>query len=264
MPQAPTDLRQFESLVLIVKALRGPDGCPWDKEQTHQTLTRYAIEETAELVEAIDKNDKEGICEELGDVLLQVVLHAEIARQKGDFTIEDVVQSIAKKMVYRHPHVFANTKVKDAGQVKSNWHELKTKEKGNKPLTGGLPPSLPALLASQKIGERTKQHRFDWTELKDVVAKVDEELGELKAAMQNGTETEKTAELGDLLFSLAQLARHLGTDAEQALRNTNQRFEARFIGMQDLLKADGKDPQETSTDELEAYWQKSKRAEQKK
>lgn len=263
MPQAPTDLRSFESLVAIVKDLRGPDGCPWDKEQTHQTLTRYAIEETAELVEAIDKNDKEGICEELGDVLLQVVLHAEIARQNGDFAIEDVVNSIAKKMVGRHPHVFSTVKVKDSSEVKSNWHELKLKEKGSRPLSGGLPTGLPALLASQKIGERTKQHRFDWSNLADVFAKVEEELGELKDALKSGTAAEQYAELGDLLFSIAQLARHLGTDSEQALRTTNQRFESRFLRMHDLLKQDGKDPSKVPLEELEAYWQKSKRAEQK-
>lgn len=264
MPQAPTDLRQFESLVAIVKDLRGPDGCPWDKEQTHQSLSRYALEETAELVEAIDQGDKDGICEELGDVLLQVVLHSEIARQSGEFTVGDVIASIAKKMVHRHPHVFGDVKVKGAHEVTSNWHELKAREKAGKPLSAGLPPTLPALLASQKIGERTKQHRFDWTDLNDVVAKVEEELAELKAALRSGTVEQKTAELGDLLFSLAQLARHLGADSEQALRATNRRFENRFVHMHELLKKDGKDPSQVPLAELEAYWQKAKIAELKK
>jgi tetrapyrrole methylase family protein / MazG family protein len=269
MPQAPGDLRQFESLVAIVHALRGPDGCPWDKEQTHQSLTRYALEETAELVEALDHNNGPAICEELGDVLLQVVLHAEIARQTGNFGIHDVVESISRKMVGRHPHVFGDVKVKGSGEVVANWHELKSKEKekensqkaksnADRPLSSGLAPMLPALLASQKIGERTKQHRFDWSRIEDVVAKVEEEMAELKGALKSGDKSEQVAELGDLLFSLAQLARHLGADAEQALRQTNHRFETRFKAMFGLIKKDGADPRTIPLDELEAYWQKAK------
>lgn len=264
MPQAPSDLRQFQSLVSIVKDLRGPDGCPWDKEQTHQTLTRYAIEETAEFVDAVDRGDAGGMCEELGDVLLQVVLHAEIARQSGTFTIEDVIESIAKKMVTRHPHVFGGVKVKDAGEVKSNWHQLKAKEKQDKPLSGGLPEALPALIASHKIGERTKQHRFDWSKLEEVVQKVEEEIGELKAALSGGSKEQQTNELGDLLFSVAQLGRHLGVDSEQALRTTNKRFENRFVRMLELLKDAGKDPDACPLQELEEYWQKAKKDEGKK
>lgn len=261
MPQAPTSLRQFQSLVAIVKDLRGPDGCPWDKEQTHQTLTRYALEEAAELAEAIDSKDKDGIREELGDVLLQVVLHAEIARQSGDFTIEDVIESIAQKMVARHPHVFGDVKVKDASEVKSNWHQLKSKEKREKPLSGGLPPALPALIASHKIGERTKQHRFDWSRLEDVVQKVEEELVELKTALKSGSKEQQTNELGDLLFSVAQLGRHMGVDSEQALRTTNKRFENRFLRMFELLKSAGKDPDTCPLAELESFWQTAKKDE---
>jgi tetrapyrrole methylase family protein / MazG family protein len=261
MPQAPESLRKFESLVTIVEALRGPEGCPWDKEQTHQSLTRYALEEVAELVEALDHNNHPAICEELGDVLLQVVLHAEIARQEKHFDIHDVVESISRKMVHRHPHVFGDVKVKGSADVVANWQHLKQSEKAKKPLSKGLPPALPALIASQKIGERTKQHRFDWSRIEDVVSKVEEELSELKDALKEGSKAEQVAELGDLLFSLAQLARHLGADAEQALRGTNARFERRFLKMHELMKLDGVDPQTIPLTELESYWQKAKKAE---
>ncbi|MGE0763496.1 MAG: nucleoside triphosphate pyrophosphohydrolase [Bdellovibrionales bacterium] len=263
MPQPPKNLRHFSSLVEVVTALRGPEGCPWDKEQTHQTLTRYAIEEAAELSEALDSGDPEAIREELGDVLLQVVLNAEIARQTGTFNIEDVIETLNRKMIHRHPHVFATTKVDGAAQVVSNWHQLKAQEKKDKPLSGGLPAALPALLASQKIGEKTKAYRFDWARLEDVVAKVEEELAELKDALTHQDKGAQMRELGDLLFSLAQLARHMGGDSEQALRQTNLRFEKRFLKMFELLKTSGLDPAKASAEQLERHWQLAKQNEAK-
>lgn len=261
MPRPPSNLRHFASLVEIITALRGPEGCPWDKEQTHRTLTRYTLEEAAELAEALDGGNAEAIREELGDVLLQVVLNAEIARQSGQFDVLDVIETLNKKMVHRHPHVFGDTKVMDAGEVVNNWHQLKAKEKKDRPLSGGLPAALPALLASQKIGEKTKSHRFDWTRVEDVVAKVEEELMELKEAISNHDKSGQMRELGDLLFSLAQLARHLGGDSEQALRETNRRFENRFLNMMSSLEGAGLDPQKATAEQLEVHWQLAKKQE---
>ena len=181
MPKAPNNSRSFDSLVQVVEALRGPDGCPWDKEQNHQTLTRYAIEETYELVEAMDKGDDREIREELGDVLLQVVLNAEIARQRGAFDINDVIESICTKMVSRHPHVFGDVEVSGSGEVLKNWQELKAQEKANKPVKKNfnLTRGLPALMASQKIGEKTSHMNFDWKNASEVVQKVREEMDEV-------------------------------------------------------------------------------------
>jgi tetrapyrrole methylase family protein / MazG family protein len=263
MPQAPDNLREFSSLLSVVETLRGPHGCPWDKEQTHQTLTRFALEETAELIEAMDAGDLPGMREELGDVLLQVLLNTEIARQMGEFNIEDVIEGIAQKLVRRHPHVFANVKVKDSDEVLKNWHEIKKEEKSSRPLSGGLPTGLPALIASQKIGEKTKRHRFDWTVISQVVAKVDEELLELKDAMKQGTAPGVQQELGDLFFTLAQLARHLGLDAEQCARQANQRFETRFVKMQALCEAKGLDFSKATPADLEKFWTLAKTYEAK-
>ncbi len=263
MPRPPKQLRRFDSLVEVIAALRGPDGCPWDKEQTHQTMTRYAIEEAAELCDALDSGNPEAIKEELGDVLLQVVLNAEIARQSGAFNIEDVIEHLNRKMIRRHPHVFAEVAVKNSEDVVNNWQRLKEEEKKNektRPLSAGLPSALPALLASQKIGEKTKAHRFDWTRIEDVLAKVDEELSELKLALKNKAPHEETmGELGDLLFTVAQLARHLGGDSEQALRKTNRRFETRFFNMMESLKQTGVRPQEATPELMEKHWQSAKK-----
>lgn len=259
MPQAPTNLREFSSLVAIVKSLRGPGGCPWDKEQTHQTLTRFALEETAELVEAIDSGLPEAICEELGDVLLQVVLHAQIAAEAGNFDIQDVTESISSKMIRRHPHVFADTKVDSATEVVNNWQHIKAKEKQGRPLSGGLPKTISSLIASQKIGEKTRAHRFDWTSIEDVFKKVEEEIAELKEALHSSSKQRQFDELGDVLFSLAQLARHLDGDAEQELRKTNQRFEKRFIKMLELLGSSGLNTQSASLEQLEQHWQMAKK-----
>lgn len=261
MPKAPENLREFASLLKVVEFLRGPNGCPWDKEQTHQTLTRYAIEEAFELSEAIDSGDDKEIQSELGDVLLQVVLHSEIARQEKRFDIADVIQGIAEKMVRRHPHVFGEEKAKDSAEVLHNWAEIKAKEKGHsttQPLSFDIPSALPSLLRSQKIGEKTKKVAFDWKDAADCWPKIKEEMHELEHAIQSGKTAAIESELGDVLFSVAQLARHLGLDSEQALRKTNQRFETRFQKMQKLVLADGKDWNSLSADQKESYWKKAK------
>jgi tetrapyrrole methylase family protein/MazG family protein len=263
MPKAPENTRAFEGLVKVVEHLRGPEGCPWDKEQTHQTLTRFAIEEAHELAEAVDSGDPKAIKEELGDVLLQVVLNSEIARQEGLFDVHDVIQTLSEKMIRRHPHVFGEVKVGSSDEVLKNWTQIKAEEKGEtkeqqKPLSFNIPDGLPALIRAQKIGEKTKRVHFDWENADQTWTKVAEEYGELKEALDSKDKTEIEAELGDLLFSLAQLARHLDLDSEQAIRKCNTRFEKRFRKMQELVASAGKNWETLPANEKEIYWKKAK------
>mgnify|MGYP001948157917 FL=1 len=263
MVQPPEHLDRFESLLQIVEALRGPGGCPWDKEQTHRSLTPYAIEEAHELAEAIETGQEDEMISELGDLLLQVVLHAEIGRQKGRFNISDVIRAISEKMVRRHPHVFSNAYVADSKEVLENWSKLKAQEKKSKQAPTDrfdVALSLPALARSQKIGEKTKKFRFDWESAEGVLKKVEEELNELKSAMAKADQAELEHEIGDLLFSVVQLARHLNLEAEQCLRTANTRFEKRFFHMKNRLEAEGKELQAFSPEELEAAWQEAKKA----
>jgi tetrapyrrole methylase family protein/MazG family protein len=259
MPKAPQNLDAFASLLKVVEHLRGPQGCPWDKEQTHQTLTRYALEEAFELSEAIDSGDPSKICDELGDVLLQVVLNAEIARQAGTFTIADVIRNLNEKMVRRHPHVFADQKVETSQEVLRNWAAIKAQEKGKSSNSFDIPAGLPALLRSQKIGEKTKKYGFDWQDADHCWPKIKEELIELEGAIKNQSRNEIESELGDVLFSVVQLARHLELDAEQALRQTNQRFTQRFERMRELVQAAGQDWATLSAAEKERYWKQAKK-----
>ena len=258
----PKNLRTFEALVEVVRALRGPDGCPWDKEQTHRTLTPYAIEEAHELAEAIERGQGQEMVEELGDLLLQVALHSEIGRQESKFDIHDVIETLNTKMVRRHPHVFSDTKAETSGEVLQNWAVIKASEKAAKgksePTGFEIPVSLPALSRASKIGSKTKKHKFDWSKPEEVLAKVEEELLEVREAIQSGTPEEKEAEIGDLLFSVAQLARHVGVEPEQALRTTNQRFENRFFKMKELAKKSGRDFDALTPSELEELWGKVK------
>ncbi len=258
MPKAPGNLREFDGLIKVVEHLRGPEGCPWDKEQTHETLTRFAIEEAHELADAIDGGNVDEIRDELGDVLLQVVLHSEIARQEGRFDVFDVIQNIGEKMVRRHPHVFADVKAETSGEVLKNWAEIKALEKGRKKGLFDVPKGMPALLRAVKIGEKTKKVAFDWDTPAQCWDKVTEELGELQDAVKSGDKLAVEAELGDLLFSLAQWARHSGLDPEQSLRKTNQSFEARFMRMQELVAEAGRDWNTLPAADKETFWKKAK------
>jgi len=269
MPKPPQNLREFTSLLQVVEALRGPEGCPWDKEQTHRTLTRYAIEEAFELSEAIDGGNDQEICDELGDLLLQVILHAEIARQEGRFDIYSVMENLNAKMVRRHPHVFGSTTAKTSAEVLTNWAQIKAEEKAgqaktqqkkaqSRPLSFDIPQGLPALLRAQKIGEKTAKTQFDWTDAHSCWEKVAEEFGELKEALDAGQPAAISHELGDLLFSLAQIARHLKMDSEQSLRETNTRFERRYLRMQELVREDGQQWENLSAELKESYWTRAK------
>lgn len=262
MVQPPENIKEFSALVRVVEALRGPKGCPWDREQTHATLTQYAIEEAHELAEAIETGDTQDLVEELGDVLLQVVLHAEIARQEQSFDIHNVIETLNEKMIRRHPHVFSNTKVGGSKDVVQNWEKIKAGEKENKEKKSsedfGVPITIPALQRAHKIGEKTKRLNFDWSTPNEVLDKVEEELAELKEAIGEGSEKNIRHELGDLLFSIAQLGRHLGVEPEQSLRQTNQRFGRRFATMLEIAKNENLDFTKLETDELEELWQKAK------
>lgn len=270
MPYPPKNLNQFASLVQVIADLRGPDGCPWDKEQTHQSLVQYAIEETYEMVEAIEQRDDPHICEELGDVLFQVVLHAQLAKDRGAFSIEDVIESITAKIVRRHPHVFAGVKVTGIEQIFENWDQIKAAEKvGTKSAAFSksasafdVPLSLPALQRAAKIGAKTRKLKFDWGETREVLTQLKAEIIELEQAM-NETSSESrdqhlNHEMGDVLFSAAQVARHLGIDPEGSLREANRRFANRFTKMLELGAVDKTGFTNLSPSEKEELWRKAK------
>jgi tetrapyrrole methylase family protein / MazG family protein len=261
VPKPPEITNEFESLVGVVEALRGPEGCPWDKEQTIRTLTQYAIEEAHEFAEAVDKNDMPGVVEELGDMLLQVVLNAEIGKQEKKFTLKDVIAGITEKMIRRHPHVFGDVKVTDSRHVLENWSKQKEEEKAKlkeqNPFSS-IPTAIPALIRAQKIGAKTVRMNFDWSKPEEVLRKLDEEVQELKDAIKNESLEAQQLELGDVLFTVVQLARHLNFDAEQALRLTNEKFERRFIRMREIVSSEKKNFDDLTVSELEKYWQKAK------
>jgi len=253
----------FEGLVRIMHRLRSPGGCPWDGEQTHASIKPYTIEEAYEVAEAIDSGDDGELCTELGDLLLQIVFHAEMAGERGAFAITDVIAAISDKMVRRHPHVFADVQVSGASEVLRNWSRIKADERrasGDTSALAGVPRAMPALLRAQRLGEKAGHAGFDWSDAQGVLAKLREELGELEAAMAAGDRTHATAELGDLLYAGTSLARHLGAVAEDALNGAADRFSERFRHMESALAAQQRDVHGASSDELEALWQAAKRA----
>ncbi len=250
----------FCDLVEVMRRLLAPDGCPWDREQTLATLKPYLLEETYELLEAIDTGDAGHHCEELGDVLFQVVFQAAIRARDGQFDIDDVSRGIADKLTRRHPHVFGDAKVSGSAQVLQNWHDLKQKEKSRRRTLEGVPHTLPALARAAKLGERAGQVGFDWPDAVGPRAKIDEELRELDLALASGDRDAAASEVGDLLFAVVNLARKAGLDAEDALRGTMNRFESRFAYVEDRLADRGKTPRESSLDEMDALWNEAKRA----
>jgi MazG family protein len=248
-----------------MRRLLEPDGCPWDREQTHRSLKPYLVEESYELLDAIDHQDDAAIREELGDVLLQLVFHAELARAKGKYDFDDVARGIAQKVIRRHPHVFGEgAEAKTPGEVEQRWDEVKRTEKKADTLLDGIPLGLPMLRQSSKLSERAARVGFDWPDAAGVRDKVAEELGELDEALASGDGEAVRHELGDLLFAIANLARHLKHDPEEALRECAERFRARFRSMEDQARAEGRPlspdgPGRRSLDELEAMWQAAKR-----
>lgn len=266
MNTPPKDLSKFESLVEIMQMLRDPkSGCPWDLEQDHKSLTTHAMEEVCELIQAIENEDEENTIEELGDVLMQVLFHSQIGKENKRFDIYNVIEAINTKLVTRHPHVFGNeksetNKLSSAKEVLVNWEKIKAKEKEGKPkdLSFGVPIALPALQRAAKIGKKTKKLKFDWESAKHALAHVESELEELKEAWDNNDPQNLKEEMGDLLFTIAQVARHLEIDPEQALRGTNQKVENRWIAMQTLCIERNLNFTELSTDDLNELWKEVK------
>ncbi len=251
----------FARLVEIMATLRSPTGCPWDREQTPDTLKPYLIEETYEVLEALEAKDLQAFKEELGDLLLQIVFHSQLMTEAGVFTIDDVAQAIADKLVRRHPHVFGDVKVKDADEVVQNWAKIKAKEKAGKAdrsVLAGVPHGAPALIQAQRLGEKAARVGFDWTSATAVFEKVEEENRELAATLSTQDGEQQEHELGDLLFALTSLARHLHLDAETALRKASKRFGTRFRYIETRLAQNGEEIHDTSPARLEELWQDAK------
>ncbi len=253
----PEDLSQFTALVDIIARLRAPDGCPWDKQQTHGALRENLLEECYEVLEALDEGNSDKLCSELGDLLMQVVFHAQIATEAGEFELGDVVNSINTKLIHRHPHIFSSKRVKDAEEVALNWEVLKQEERGaDTSMLASAPKQMPALGYSQEIQRRVAQVGFDWENIDGVIEKLTEEVSELKRADSQGG---KAQEFGDLLFTLANIARRLGIDLEAALREANQRFYRRFTYMEEACRQRGLNLGELSFDEQNTLWEEAKK-----
>ena len=253
----PENLSQFDALVNIIARLRAPDGCPWDRKQTHASLRENLLEECYEVLEALDGGDSVKLCDELGDLLMQVVLHTQIAREEGEFELGDIVRGINTKLIHRHPHIFGTKKVKDAEEVALNWEALKQEEREpGTSILDSVPRQMPALGNSQAIQRRVAQVGFDWEDVDGVIDKLTEEVGELKQAESQEL---RAQEFGDLLFTLVNIARRLGIDSEASLREANQRFSRRFNYMEEVCRQRGLNFAELSFDEQNALWEEAKK-----
>ena len=253
----PENLSQFDALVNIIARLRAPDGCPWDRKQTHASLRENLLEECYEVLEALDGGDSVKLCDELGDLLMQVVLHTQIAREEGEFELGDIVRGINTKLIHRHPHIFGTKKVKDAEEVALNWEALKQEEREpGTSILGSVPRQMPALGNSQAIQRRVAQVGFDWEDIDGVIDKLAEEVSEIKEAESQEL---RAQEFGDLLFTLVNIARRLGIDSEASLREANQRFSRRFNYMEEVCRQRGLNFAELSFDEQNALWEEAKK-----
>ena len=257
----------YEALKAVIARLRAPDGCPWDREQTHDSLKRFLIEETYETLEAIDAKDDAKICDELGDVLLQVVLHAQIAAESGRFTMDDVVHGVAAKMVARHRHVFGDAEAATAADVLNLWDDIKKQEKGHATHTQNLrdvPPHLPALMRGYKVQHKAAKAGFDWDSIDGAWQKVREEIGELESAAVAGDKAHMEEELGDLLFAVVNVSRFMDIQPELALTGTIEKFIRRFSGVEAEATAQGRRLEEMTLSEMDAIWDSVKLQERAK
>lgn len=254
--------RWIDRLVEVMKRLRAPDGCPWDQKQDHASLRKYLIEEAYEFLEAVDLNDDAAMCEELGDVLLQVVFHAQIASEAGRFSLEDIARGISEKLVRRHPHVFGDREANTADDVLRNWEADKQKEKPERnSILDGVPKRLPALMQAQEIQRKVRRVGFDWDTAQQAFEKVEEEWSEFREALEmNDTEAIR-AELGDFLFAIVNICRFLNIDAEDALMQTNRKFRRRFGFIETELRKRNRSPDDSTLEEMDALWDEAKRQE---
>ena len=255
----------IRELVDVMKNLRSPDGCPWDRKQTHESLMPYIMEECAEFLDAVAEQDDANMREELGDVLMHIVLHSVMAEERGAFTFTDVVHDIAAKMKHRHPHVFSNEKVTDAEEVGGLWERVKAAEKEHAPekrssALDGVPMHCPALIQAEKLQKKAAKLGFDWSRQEEILDKIQEELDELRAAMNAGDDTHADEELGDLLFAVCNLSRfRKRRSGELLLAAANRKFKNRFMFMEKELASRGRDMKDCTIDELEELWKKAKR-----
>jgi MazG family protein len=244
----------------IVARLRAPDGCPWDREQTHESLRAALVEECYEAIEAIEKSDDVNLREELGDLLLHVVMHAHMAGERQVFTFEEVVEGICEKLIRRHPHVFGDASAEDSKEVLRQWEQIKRAEKGDRAsIMDGLPTSLPGLLRAQNAQKKAARVGFDWDDAEGVLAKLEEEIAELKEAMTAGDSRHTEEELGDLLFSMVNLARKLHIDSETSLAGSTRKFIVRFREVEAAITARGGRIEDSSPEEMNALWDEAKR-----
>ena len=252
----------WERLLGIMQTLRGEPGCPWDKEQTHQSLTPYLVEETYEVLEAIEDEEPLRLKEELGDLLLQIVFHAQIARENGDFDADGVVQSLNEKMIRRHPHVFSDALVSSSAEVLRNWEEIKLREKGirrRNSLMDGIPVSLPALLQAERLQGRAAEVGFDWPDLLGPLQKIQEESGELCRAWEQKDPGKVREELGDLLFAVVNVGRRMGVNCEEALRLSSKKFIERFHFIEEKSRLVEKSLSDLNLEEMDGFWNEAKK-----
>lgn len=249
------NLDSFAELLRIIARLRGPEGCPWDRAQTHTSLKPTLIEECYEVIESIDQGDSRKLCEELGDLLMHIVLQSQIAAESGSFDIKDVLQGISAKLIHRHPHVFGKSPAKDAREVTLKWEALKQEERNGASILSSLPKGMPALAYSQAVQRRAARIGFDWKEVDDIVDKLVEEVEELQQATE---QQRKVEEFGDLLFTLANIARRLDIDLEESLRLANERFYRRFRYMEEACQKRGISLDGLSLEEQDKLWEEAK------
>lgn len=255
------DSYDVRDLVEIMKILRAPGGCPWDAEQTHESIKKNLIEETYEVIEAINKNDKELLCEELGDLLMQVVFHAQMERESGEFDFDAVSDGVCKKLIERHPHVFGEVSISGVDDVLTNWDAIKRKSKGQKSTTESMlsvPRELPALMRATKLQKKAADVGFDWDDVSGALDKLEEEISELRQAIDNKDSANISEELGDVLFSAVNVSRFVKTDAEEALTASSDKFLSRFTEVEKLAKERGIDMKSAGIDELDKLWDEAK------
>ena len=249
----------FERLVKIMAILRSENGCAWDRKQTHRSLLPYLIEETYEVIETIEAEDWCGLKEELGDLLCQIIFHAQLASERGEFTVDDSIESISNKLISRHPHVFEDKKDLDPTQVRDQWEKNKIESGEKKSVLSGLPKTMPALTTAFRMGEKAAGVGFDWNDTSEVVVKLEEELVEVRAELESGDKAKLADEIGDLLFATASLARKADIDPELALRDALAKFKGRFDLLEERVKDSKRPFGDYSLEELEAIWQEIKK-----